>query len=246
MDINIINALQARFGSADFTKYQVIRAQKYDFVRYPAAGTTTLSFFSNPIGSQDPNGTNKTLEQTNLVKSASFGQEFFAVTQLRTWFGLLPKARQAAAGLSGGTSIIYQGYTSLANSTMQRFNDLAHRGVLEIKLAQKLYWQIQQPLMTCPAGFGLHVNQIGAAKLTAAVRKDNFWVRPNPNASNIFVVDPVQIIEPEIQIEAALQFPDGTSPVFTNTAAGDDNTTQATPSVEIGLILDGYTIRPSQ
>ena len=250
MDISILDALQARFGSADFTKYQVIRAQKYDLVRYQSAsattGPTSLSFFSNPLGSQDPNGTQKTLEQTNLVKTASFGQEFFAVAQIRTWFGLLHKARQPSP-LNTNTNTIYQAYTSRAGSTMERFNDLAHRGVLEIKLAQRLYWQLQQPFITAPAGFGLTINSPGVAKLTAAPRKDNYWVRSNTIPTNVFVVDPIQIIEPEIQIEATLTFPDGAGPNFYQSAASSDNTTAVNmPAVEVGLIFDGYTIRPVQ
>lgn len=248
MDINILNALQARFGSADWSKYQVIRAQKYDFVRLNPGGVASVSFFTNPIGSTDPVGSNsKTLEQTNLVKSASFGQEFFAVAQVRTWFGLLPKARQPDA-LSGQSSIIYQGYTSLADNTMERLNNLANRGVLEIKLAQRLYWQLQQPFRTAPAGFGLDITNPGAAKLAAAVNRDNYWVRPNPCFGQVYVQDPIQIIEPEIQIEAALLFPDGNSPSFSNTAVNDTNVVggAATPNIEVGLIFDGYTIRPVQ
>lgn len=249
MDINILNALQARFGSADWSKYQVIRAQKYDFVRLNPLGVASVSFFTNPIGSTDPVGANsKTLEQTNLVKSASFGQEFFAVAQVRTFFGLLPKARQVNA-LSGQSSIIYQGYTSLTDNTMERLNNLANRGVLEIKLAQRIYWQIQQPFRTAPAGFGLDISNPGAAKLAnALINKDNYWVRPNPCFEQVYVQDPIQIIEPEIQIEAALLFPDGNSPVFSNTATNDTGLAAgaATPNIEIGLIFDGYTIRPVQ
>lgn len=246
MDINILDTLQKRFGTADFSKYQIIRGQKYDFVRLNPAGTNQVQFFSNPIGAQDPiAGTSKTLEQTNSVKSASFGQEYFALTQIRMYAGFLPKVRQPAP-YAASNSVIFQGFTSLADSAMERMNQLLHRGVLNVRFAQKLYYQIQQPFLTAPPGFGIDIQSAGAAKLAAAVVKDNYFVRPDNRATSVFNVDPFQMIEPEIQVECTLDFYAGNSPVFTNTAVLDDNTTTATPSVEVGLIFDGYVIRPSQ
>lgn len=246
MDLQILDMLQRKYGSADFSRYQVVRGQKYDFVRLQPAGTNQVTFFSNPIGSSDPvSGTPKTIEQTNLVKSASFGQEYFALTQVRMYAGFLPKVRQPAP-YAASNSVIFQGYTSLADSAMERMNQLLQRGVLSIRFAQKLYYQLQQPFQTAPPGFGIDIQSAGAAKLAAAVVKDNFFIRPDNRAQSVFGVDPIQIIEPEIQIECALDFFDGNSPVFTNTAVLDDNTTTVTPSVEVGLIFDGYVIRPIQ
>ena len=246
MDLQILDRLQRQFGSADFSRYQVVRGQKYDFVRLQPAGTNQVTFFSNPIGSADPvSGTPKTIEQTNLVKSASFGQEYFALTQIRMFAGFLPKVRQPAP-YAASTSVIYQGFTSLADSAMERMNQLIQRGVLTVKFAQKQYYVLQQPLQTAPPGFGIDIQSAGAAKLAAAVVKDNYFIRPDNRGQSVFGVDPIQIIEPEIQIECSLDFFDGNSPVFTNTAVLDDNTTTTTPSVEVGLIFDGYVIRPIQ
>lgn len=253
MDIAILDQLQRRFGSADFSRYQVVRGQKYDFIRCPfGGGTNQLSFFSNPIGSADPVATtSKTLEQTNSVKSASFGQEYFALTQIRTYVGLLPKFRQpfpvGGPGFSQN-SVIYQGYTSLANSTMERINDLLHRGVLNVKFAQKLYYQIQQPFLTAPAGFGIDITTAGAAKLFGAATnvRDNYFIRSDNRGQSVYNVDPIQIIEPEIQVEVTIDFPDANIPTFTATAVQDDNVTTFTPNIEVGVIFDGYVIRPSQ
>jgi hypothetical protein len=252
MDIAILDQLQRRFGSADFSRYQIVRGQKYDFIRCPfGGGTNQLSFFANPIGATDPVATtSKTLEQTNSVKSASFGQEYFALTQIRTYVGLLPKWRQPA-GVGGPitqNSVIYQGYTSLADSTMKKINDLLHRGVLNIKFAQKLYYQIQQPFLTAPAGFGIDISCAGAAKLAAAVVKDNYFIRSDNRGQSVYNVDPIQIIEPEIQVEVTIDFPDGNIPSFSNSAVQDTNAAaQAfTPNIEVGVIFDGYVIRPSQ
>ena len=144
MTPEIIDSLQKRFGSADFSRYQVVRGQKYDFVRLAAAGTNSVSFFSNPIGATDPGAGAtlfKTLEQTNLVKNASFGQEYFALTQIRTYANFVCQARQ---GFTTGTNFTYRGYTALANGAMEQLQTVLNLGVLEIKFAQKLYYQIQQ------------------------------------------------------------------------------------------------------
>lgn len=252
MDIAILDQLQRRFGSADFGRYQVVRGQKYDFVRVNPAGSNQLSFFSNPIGATDPNAVSvgpKTLEQTNLVKSASFGQEYFAITQIRLWAGFLPKARQTDAALLGN-NYIFQGLTSrdpaAGANAVEALNNFIHRGVLQVSFAQKLYYQIQQPLLTAPAGFGVDIQSLGSSKPTAAVNKKNYFARVDVRGTSVYNVDPIQIVEPEIQIEVKLDFPDANYPAFTDTGRRSDGTTAQTPAVEVGLIFDGYVIRPSQ
>lgn len=244
MDLAIINQLQARFGSADFSKYQVVRAQKYDFVRLTtsASGTNQISFFNVPVGGTDPQNTSvqKTLEQTNLVKSASFGQEFFAVTQIRTYAGLVCKARQSGATATNANTI-FNGYASGAANAFEALNDLFHRGVLNIKLAQKLYWQLQQPFLTAPPGFGIDIQSMAAGTTGAPNPLPQYWITQDPGAENVFNVDPVQIIEPEVQIEATIDFPDVNTPSLSAILPGGLNA-----NVEVGLIFDGYTIRPSQ
>ena len=250
MNPEILDSLQRRFGSADFSRYQVVRGQKYDFVRLAAAGVSQVSFFSNPIGSADPGAGSpplfKTLEQTNLVKSASFGQEYFALTQIRCYANFVPLARSASGF---GTNFVYRGLTALTDSAMEKFQELINRGVLQISFAQKLYYQISRPFVMCPPGFGVDVRSLASSRTGAAaetqVADTNWRVAPDNRGESVYNVDPIQIIEPEIQIEAAISFPDGVTPTFTNSAlnTADGN---YTPSVEVGLIFDGYVIRPSQ
>ena len=250
MNPEIINQLQQRFGSADFSKYQVVRGQKYDFVRVLSAGTNSISFFSNPIGASDPgaggSGIFKTLEQTNLVKSASFGQEYFALTQIRTYLNFVPQARQPG---TPGTNFVYRGYTALADSAMEKLNDMAHRGVLQIKLAQKLYYQVSRPFIMCPPGFGIDVASLASSRTgvnETQVSDTNWRVQLDPRSQSIYNIDPIQIIEPEIQIEAAITFPDGNTPDFSACALTTAGVLGSAASVEVGLIFDGYVIRPSQ
>ena len=249
MTPEIIDSLQKRFGSADFSRYQVVRGQKYDFCRLLAAGTNSVSFFSNPIGATDPGAGAtlfKTLEQTNLVKNASFGQEYFALTQIRTYANFVCQARQ---GFSTGTNFTYRGYTALTDSAMEKLQSVLNTGVLEISFAQKLYYQIARPFVQCPAGFGIDVQSLASSRTGNAAETQtsgtNWLARPDYRATAVYNIDPIQIIEPEIQIQAAINFPNGNTPNFTNTALDTANGTQ-TPAIELGLIFDGYVIRPSQ
>jgi len=249
MTPEIIDSLQKRFGSADFSRYQVVRGQKYDFCRLLAAGTNSVSFFSNPIGATDPGAGAtlfKTLEQTNLVKNASFGQEYFALTQIRTYAGFVCQSRQPS-GL--GTNVVYRGFTAKTDSAMEKLQTLLNTGVLEISFAQKLYYQIARPFIQCPAGFGIDVQSLASSRTGNAAETQpegtNWLARPDYRATAVYNIDPIQIIEPEIQIQAAINFPNGNTPNFTNTALDTANGTQ-TPAIELGLIFDGYVIRPSQ
>ena len=250
MTPEIIDSLQKRFGSADFSRYQVVRGQKYDFCRLTADGTTSVAFFSNPLGSADPGaGTPplfKTLEQTNLVKNASFGQEYFALTQIRTYANFVCKERQPS-GL--GTNYVYRGLTAKSDSAMEKLQTLLNTGVLEISFAQKLYYQIARPFIQCPPGFGIDIQSLASSRdgnvAETQVSGTNWVARPDYRATAVYNIDPIQIIEPEIQIQAAINFPNGNTPNFTNTALDTANGTQ-TPAIELGLIFDGYVIRPSQ
>ena len=254
MTPEIIDSLQKRFGSADFSRYQVVRAQKYDFCRLLAAGTNSVSFFSNPIGATDPGAGAtlfKTLEQTNLVKNASFGQEYFALTQIRMYANFVCQSRQ---GFTTGTTFTYRGYTALnagstAGGAMEKLQTVLNSGVLEISFAQKLYYQIARPFVQCPAGFGIDIQSLASARTGVAAETqgcDTNWIaRPDFRATGVYNIDPIQIIEPEIQIQAAIKFPNGNTPNFTNTALDTADGPQ-TPAVELGLIFDGYVIRPSQ
>jgi hypothetical protein len=249
MTPEIIDSLQKRFGSADFSRYQVVRGQKYDFCRLLAAGTNSVSFFSNPIGATDPGAGAtlfKTLEQTNLVKNASFGQEYFALTQIRTYANFVCQSRQ---GFATGTNFTYRGYTAQTDSAMEKLQTVLNSGVLEISFAQKLYYQIARPFIQCPAGFGIDIQSLASSRDGNAAETQacdtNWLARPDYRATAVYNIDPIQIIEPEIQIQAAINFPNGNTPNFTNTALDTANGTQ-TPAIELGLIFDGYVIRPSQ
>jgi len=251
MNLQVIDALSRRFGTADWSQYQIIRGMKWDTVRLRMTGTNQLQFFTNPIGAGDPGSAvtpfSKTIEQTNLVKSASFGQEYFAITQIRTYVGFVNLSRQT--GFTPGSNFVYRGYTALASGAMEKLWDVMHSGILNISFGQKLYYQIQQPFITAPPGFGLNIASLAASRTGNAAETDttgNHWLaQASDKFGSVYVVDPIQIVEPEVQISATIDFPDNNTPNFTGTALTTANAA-ADPLVEAMLIFDGYTIRPSQ
>jgi hypothetical protein len=250
MNANILDALSRRFGTANWERYQPLRGVKYDTVRLRMTGTNQLQFFTNPIGAGDPGSAvtpfSKTIEQTNLVKSASFGQEFFVLTQIRTHVGFAPLARQ---NFTPGTNFVYRGYSALANSAMEKMWDLMHSGVLTISFGQKQYYNISQPFINAPAGFGLNVASLASSRTGVAAETDpqgQHWLAQCAgDFGGIYNVDPIQIIEPEVQISAVIDFPDNDTPNFTNSVLTTADTT-ASPIVEATLFFDGYIVRPSQ
>lgn len=227
---NVLQALQAKVGSADWNAWEIRRWSFYDFVRYPVAGPVEINFFNVAQGGTDPNGTVKTKEQTNVPKSRSFGQVYYIIQQIRTYFQLLPKARQAS-GISTDADLLSTTYNDLAPAK----NDILTQGVLKIDIGQKNYFTIEQPLLNCPPGFGLEVQQIGST----LVEDFNIHVQQSPFGADVYTLSPPQMIEPEQVIEAAIVYP-STGPALSSLINSTD------VAVNIGLILDGYIARPAQ
>jgi len=246
MTLDVLDALQKRFGSANFSQYQIIRQPYYDTVRVQTAGTTQMSFFTVPIGGTDPVGSNqKTLEQTNLVKSGSLGQIFFVLTQIRAYVNLVPKNRQSSATITGDANSVFHGFSSQDANYMERYNELLNRGILNITFAQKNYYQISSPFQNASPGIGVQVHSFGASKVAGDTVKKSFWIQQDNSFVNVWNLSPIQIIEPELQMGVTIDFPDGVSPVFTNTYVSQAAAT-ATPTLEAMIVFDGYSIRPQQ
>lgn len=230
--INVLDQLQARIGSADWSKWGVYRWDYWDYVRYPSAGTTSpLNFFVNPAGTVDPNSSlSKTIEQANFPKSRSFGQVFFILQEIKTHVHILPKNRQPA-GISGDADCLF----TTMQDMMEQFYDLLGSGVLNIKIGQKDYFQINKPFEHCPPGFGPSIRQHATVAANNGV-----WIQQSSNGKDTWVVSPAQMIEPEQTIDVSIEFPEGNPAVFTNLV------NSASPAIDIGVILSGYLARPAQ
>jgi hypothetical protein len=228
-----LNLLQQRIGSANWQNWSALRWCQYDYVFYPTAGCTQLQFFANPVGSTDPNGSNvKTKEYTNCPKARSFGQVYFVMQEIRMHLRFRTKDRQIT-GVNNDANLCFK---SIA-ATMSKVHEILRRGVLNISLGQKAYFDILNPLTNCPPGFGLEITNWGGAYTATA---PPIWAQQNPDIRNVYTVAPPQLIEPDQTLDATLDFAT-TSPVLTNLISGS-----YAAYLDIGLIFDGYMARPAQ
>jgi len=231
----ILSVLTAKLGSADWSKWQIQRWCYYDYVRYPSAGAAQLNFFANALGSNDPVSTlAKTMEQTNLQKPRTFGQQYFIIRQIRTHLNLAPKARQT----STTAALADFSYSQQAASAF--LAQLAGLGVLNIKIGQKDYFDVEQPFMFCPPGFGLGEVNPAAALVGANGEYSNTTFQQSNDIRDVYALTPPQLIEPEQTFEATIDFPYANSPAATAKYGSE-------PLVlDVGLIFDGYIARPAQ
>lgn len=232
----LLAALQSKYGSADWSQWQTHRWQFYDFIRYPTAGTTQLVFFANAFGSTDPvSAAQKTYEQTNVPKSRSFGQVYFFINQIRCDARWLSKGRQVS-GISSDADVIY---TTMTNA-MSAFAQLLRTGVLRVTLAQKRYYDIEQPFTNTPPGYGVQIQDFASSYILGTYAQPSIWATTNPSRQNVYSVVPTQLVEPEVTVDVTIDFPAGTSVALTGLVNSVD------PALEVGVIFDGYIVRPVQ
>lgn len=226
--------LEQNIGSADWSRWTRNRFVFYDYVRLNPAGTNDIQFFSAPYGTNDPIGGNlKTLEQTNCPEQRSFGRVNYLISQIRTHIRVVPKPRQPT-GINNQTNTIFGLYTPLMNV----LNDLSLQGTLVITIGQKEYFDINQPFLTCPPGFGPSIYQMGSG--TGSTVTQALWFHQENRVDHVYRIKPEQLIEAGQTFIAHMVFDNANTPVLTSLV----NST--TPLVEVGLIFDGYILRPVQ
>lgn len=231
---NVLQQLQSRVGSANWSNWQVLRWQYYDFVRLTAAGTSQLRFMVNPEGSTDPvSAAAKTREETNLIKSASFGEVYYMVTQIRTKIEPLPIARQHA-DIIADADVIYTTWRAVYPALYQ----LMLRGVFTLTIGQKEYLTTPQPFITMPPGFGVDFKKNASTLATTALT--NQMIAQSNEENDVFNITPAILIEPNQTISPVIDFPEGNTPSFAALVNSVD------VRVNIGLLFDGYIIRPAQ
>jgi hypothetical protein len=232
-----LQQLQAQAGSADWSRWTQNRWCFYDYVELNPLGDSKLQFFNIPIGQPDPNIPTivKTYEQTNMQEVRSFGRINFLLKQIRTHIRILPKVRQVA-GIGSLPNSVYFDYTALTSYLA----DFQEQGVLLITIGQKEYMDIPQPFKTCPPGFGLCIDQHSAN--SGAMANQASWFQQSPLASDVYNVQPEQLIEAGQTFNVTITFDNANYAALTNLMTGGT----LTPKVEIGLIFDGFVLRPVQ
>lgn len=226
----LLRVLQSRLGTSQYDRWSLVRWQWYDYVRLAGAVQTQLNFLVNPQGASDPvSGAAKSLEETNMNKNRSFGQTYFLLEAIRTHINPLPKGLQPA-GINDDADLIFSSYRDLTKNLIK----ITESGVLQIKFGSKDYYEVPKPFLACPPGFGLNIDE------HAAVGDYSCVAQIGNCARDIYQLSPIQLIEPEQNVDVKISFPDGSPATIT------DSVNLTTPSVNVGLILDGYIARPLQ
>ena len=229
----VLAAIAGRFGTQDPNALQIQRWQYWDFVRLAAAGTNRLTFFSNPIGSVDPVGGNaKTMEETNVRRSGELDLPF-VIMQLRTVIEVLPIARQPAAIIALPDAVI-----ETLTPLHRVLRNMANLGVLVVDFGQKTTFQIEQPFQKCPPGFGVSIRSITATANIAATQESLYYAQ-SVDPRDSYVVSPPVFVEKGQTFATVIDFYLANTPALPAIAA-------ASPLVQVGVILDGYVIRPVQ
>ena len=236
-----LQSLRARYGTSDPSKIRRFLQPYWDYVWYPAAGITSLSFFSIALGGRDPNAPGvtqlKTLEDTNLMTPRRTDPNDLFVYEIRTHIRLAPKNRQNATIAADGLAIT-RGYGDLAFQS--QLAQLFRGARLRLLFDNKRYVNINQPFTAAPAGFGLNIKNFASAGTIAPAVSQIAWQQSNPDNANVYACDPPIMVSKSQIIDCFIDWPAGDQPVFTNLVLG------VSPSVQIGVILNGEEFRPYQ
>lgn len=230
----VIAQLSKQYGTMIPNNVEAQRWQYYDYVRLSVGGTNLLTFFANPLGSVDPvSGLQKTLEDTNIRRSGEFDNDF-ALRAIKTHIWILPAARQPA-GVSAVTDLEVQGLTAV----YQALRPLAFQGVLQVSFGQKSFIKIEQPFQRCPPGFGPVVKQISAHAAAGTFQPFSEYFSQSIDPRDMYVQDPMQFIEQGQTLQATANFFLANTPVIPQVGG-------ANVAIAVGLIFDGYVLRPVQ
>jgi hypothetical protein len=173
----------------------------------------------------------KTLEETNLRRSGEL-DERFAILQVRTYAYIPPMSRQLST-VSGTTDAVVESLTPVH----QALANLNFAGVLSVNFGQKNFVQIEQPLQTCPPGFGPSIRSISANGAGAFPPISQFTTQ-SVDPRDVYVMDPAIFVEKGQTFSATIDYYTRPTPVIP--VVGGQ------VAVSVGVIFDGYVIRPVQ
>jgi hypothetical protein len=214
---------------------EIVRQRFYDYLLYPTAGTTQLSFFSQAVGQGVTSavgataGAAKTLWDTNLSISNTLpsGQAFMiesievvfvpgSVSTANTFTLIKPYEFNATAAATLG------GQLADVNSFYQS-------GLLELNILSKNYLR-ETPMIVFPPKTSLNIDT--AVSSNSATTAANI-VQNGRAAGRPYYISPEIALQPAVNFEVVVKYPAAV----------------ATPSgfnARVGVILDGYFMRASQ
>jgi hypothetical protein len=226
-----ISALQKRFGTVDYSSWQGVRQPFYSRVKYPVAGSSSLTLFAD---TQGQSGVTKFI--TNMPKANSFGQAYFEIKSIHTDIWIADAKIQPTDLLD-------------ANCLSSDFlNGFVNAGVLTFSIGSRPFLQVPKPFLHMPPiSTQPRVNVNGIQTLTSATNNISV-LRTSPPITTLmsgrdkaFILEPALLVEPEQNFSVTIDFPTGLVPVI-STGVVDDTTNP----LYIGVHLDGVYIRPLQ
>jgi hypothetical protein len=212
---------------------EIVRQRFYDYVLYPTAGVTQLSFFTQPLGQGlttaigGTAGTAKTLFDTNLeLPNTLPSGKAFMVESIEVIF--FPGSVSTANTYTLASPVTYNATPAAAVAAqLADVNSFYQSGMLEFNILSKNYLR-ETPLLCFPpkANFNLDVAFSGSGTAENGAVNGRASGRP-------------YYISPEIALQPAVNF--GINLLFPSAVA--------TPSgfnARVGVIMDGYFMRASQ
>lgn len=225
--------MQARYGSANFSKWQQIRRQYYSYQLYPQAGSTVLNFFGFGLSGSGVQGR----QFTNMPKAGSFGQVHFLLKQIRCKLLVLDAT---LAPLTAATDV--------TNPIADYLHGFIQAGVLEFSIGDKKYLELPRPFLYAPPADGQLDVESPSLDFTLTEGTPNTqlatylgmpYATLSRRAESGYLVDPNILIEAEQSFEVKISYPSGAVPVIGTTPYTATN-------LAVGISLDGILFRPVQ
>lgn len=214
---------------------EIVRQRFYDYQLYATAGSTQMTFFSQPIGQGITSavggtvGAPKTLWDTNLeLPSTLPSGKAFMIESIEVFF--MPGS---VATANTFTLVKPLEFAAAAAATlggqMADVNSFYNSGMLELNILSKNYLR-ETPLLAFPpkTAFGLDAAISSNSATTAANIVQSMKATGRP-----YYISPEIALQPAVNFEVILKWPAAV----------------ATPSgfnARVGVILDGYFMRASQ
>lgn len=238
--LSYVSSLQNRFGTIDYSQWQGVRQEFYSYVRYPTAGTNSLTFFADTLGQN-----NVTKFQTNMPKANSFGQTYFLIKSIHTGIRI---ANAYLNGTAVGAAASAYSTLDVNNLATDYLNGFLQAGYLDFSIGSRPFLQIPRPFQYLPPlasepelyGRGNTTVTI-AANNQSVVQTDAPLVTQMSGRANAFIIEPSILVEPEQAFSVQINFPTGAVPIAATSVVND-----STNPLFVGVTLDGVLLRPLQ
>ena len=225
--------MQARYGSANFSKWQQIRKQFYSYSLYPNAGATAINFFGYGLSGSTTQGP----QFTNMPKAGSFGQVHFLIKQIRCKIMLLSSTFQPLTAATDAT-----------NPIADWLHGFVQAGVLELSIGDKKYLELPRPFLYAPPADGRLRTEAQNLTFTLTEGTPNTQlttiagiphVESSSRSHSGYLVDPNILVEAEQSFDCRISYPSGLVPIIGTTPFDGTN-------LAVGVSFDGVLFRPVQ